>query len=108
MASSIEKFLVKTVGQGQQKAAKKLTAKLRRAAYDSGWPSHAGRHLKVLPEVGGYSVTYPKQHADHIEALEYGTQDTPPSPLVRNFLSSIDSTHLNDYAHSAIKKAGWI
>ncbi len=106
--ASVEHFLVKTVAQGQQKAAKKLTAKLRRSAYDSGWPTHAGRHLKVLPEIGGYSVTYPKKHADRIERLEYGTQDTPPSPVVRNFLSGIDSTHLSDHASHSMRKAGWI
>lgn len=106
--ASLEHFIVKTISQGQQKTAKQLTAKLRRSAYDAGWPSHAGRHLTVVPENKGFGVTYPKQHAQRIENMEYGTQDTPPSPVVRQFLAGTKDTDLTHHIGKSLRKAGWI
>lgn len=106
--ASLEHFIVKTISQGQQKTAKQLTAKLRRRAYDAGWPSHAGRHLTVVPENKGFAVTYPKQHASHIEAMEYGTQETQPSPVVRQFLAGAKDTDLSRHIGASLRKAGWI
>lgn len=101
----IEKFIVNAISQGQQHSAKKLTAQLRRKAYESGWSSAASRHLKVVPFDDRYHVTYPTEHASHIEDFEYGTTDTPPNPVVRQFLSGIRDTEALAYVVRAVRKA---
>jgi hypothetical protein len=102
---SLERFIVKTLTQGQQHSAKKLTAQLRRKAYESGWPTHASRHLKVVPTVDSYRVSYPTKHGEHIENAEYGTQDTPPNPVVRQFLTNIKKTEMTTHVDRALRKA---
>lgn len=97
--ATLEYHLLNKIAQGQQKTAKRLTAQLRRKAYEYGWPSHASRHLNVVPRGKHFGVEYPDHHAKDIETLEYGTQDTPPSPLVRNFLSSIKDSGLSQEIH---------
>lgn len=100
-----EHFIVKTLTQGQQHSAKKLTAQLRRKAYESGWPTHASRHLKVVPTVDSYTVSYPTKHGSNIEDAEYGTQSTPPNPVVRQFLAGIRNTEMSTHVDRALRKA---
>lgn len=101
----LENFIVKAITQGQQHSAKKLTAQLRRTAYESGWPSSASRHLKVIPVNDRYHVTYPTQHSSLIEDHEFGTPDTPPNPVVRQFMAGIRDTEALAYVVKAVRKA---
>lgn len=72
------------------KHAKRLSATLRRQAYQAGWPSSVARFLQVSYVNGIFAVGYPKQAAKEIEDLEYGTQDNPPSPVILRFMNRID------------------
>jgi hypothetical protein len=104
--TSVSNFISKHIQQGQQKAAKKLTAQLRRKAYQSGWPSGASRHLTVVPSDLSYKVTYPAKHAQTVEDAEYGTEHSQPNPVVRNFLTGVKDTEMTAYFDRVLKKGG--
>lgn len=101
---SFSRYIQKTLEQGQQHSAKKLTSKLRRTAYDSGWPTSASRHLKVVADNGSYNAVYPAQYAKEIEDVEYGTPDAPPNPTVRRFMASLPETEYTNFVVSKLRK----
>ncbi len=101
----IYNFIVKSLAQGQQHSSKKLTAQLRRKAYESGWPTDASRHLRVVSTDNKYRVAYPKKHATSIEDMEYGTESTPPNPVVRQFIAGIKDTEAVAHFDKVLRKA---
>jgi hypothetical protein len=101
----IYNFIVKSLAQGQQHSAKKLTSQLRRKAYESGWPTDASRHLKVVSTDSKYRVSYPQKHAAAIEDAEYGTESTPPNPVVRQFIAGIKDTESVAHFDKVLRKA---
>lgn len=76
-----------------------LTAKLRRHAYDSGWPAALGRTLEVKHlDNGDFSIQYPAHLEDQILGIEYGGQDNPPNPVmlrVANRAEGVFDDHLS-------------
>lgn len=95
------------VSQAHDKAAQDATRSLRKHALDSGWPSHLARALSVTHDNGKVSIDYPERHADEILDLEYGTQDRPPSPVLRTFNNRMDqhadlATHLETYLRGVL------
>jgi hypothetical protein len=78
-------------------SARKLTAKLRKSAYKNGWPTGISRQLKVTyTGNGNFTVDFPESVLEDILDLEYGTQNTPPNPVIRNSMNN-----LNDHSHIA-------
>lgn len=65
------------------------TANLRAAATSAGWPVIAVAQLSVVLRNGSYSVNYPDSIREQVELLEYGTETTPPNPVIRNFTASL-------------------
>lgn len=102
--TSVSNFISKHIQQGQQRAAKKLTAQLRRKAYQSGWPSSASRHLTVVPSDLSYKVTYPSKHAQVVEDAEYGTEHSQPNPVVRQFMAGVKDTEATAYFDGVLRK----
>lgn len=82
-----------------KKSEKLLTAKLRRHAYDSGWPVQLGRVLEVKHhDSGDFSIQYPAHLEDQILGLEYGNQETPANPVmlrVANRADGVFDDHLS-------------
>jgi len=76
-----------------------LTAKLRRHAYDSGWPAALGRVLEVKHDDNGdFSIQYPAHLESQILGVEFGDQDTPPNPVmlrVANRADGVFDDHLS-------------
>lgn len=103
----LSNFISKNLVQGQQKAARKLTAQLRRKAYESGWPTSASRHLTVFPQDTSYAVKYPSNHARAVEDAEYGTESTPPNPVVRQFMAGVGDTELSAHFDKAFRRGGF-
>jgi hypothetical protein len=70
--------------------AKQHTTDMRYEAHSSGWPAHlvAALNVRVTPE-GHYKVQYPKDLEHEILTLEYGTEDVPPSPVMRNYFTKV-------------------
>jgi len=77
---------------------KRLTSKLRRHAYESGWPAKLSRVLEVKHlDNGDFIIQYPNNLEEQILGIEYGTQDTPPNPAmlrVSNRADDIFDDHL--------------
>lgn len=71
-----------------------LTKELRSAALKSGWPKEAAHSLSVHFTDGNFAIKYPDHTKGLVEDLEYGTEDTPPSAVIRQFSNRIDS-HIN-------------
>lgn len=80
--TSIEQGLV----QMADRASRQMTSRLRRSAYESGWPVSVARHLRVDNDAShDFSVSYPEHVSAAVEDLEYGTQSAPPNPVIRQF-----------------------
>lgn len=81
--------------------SRRLSATLRRTAWEAGWPASAARHLWVRHQDGEYQVHYPSHAADHIENHEYGSEGKPPLPAIRQFMARIhgDDHHLDQALH---------
>lgn len=78
------------IAKAADKTTRHMTAAVRRDAFNSGWPSHVVRRLKVVHNDGQFSVTYPESLEAHVSALEYGTSSTSPSPVIRRFNNRLD------------------
>jgi hypothetical protein len=102
------KFFVNTLLQGQQHSANKLTAQLRRTAFQAGWPSDATRTLTVVPYNKHYRVSYADAFSSAVEDAEYGTQSTPPNPVVRQFLTNLRHTEATSHVDSILRRAGLV
>lgn len=67
--------------------ARRLTAKMRRDAYENGWPTNLSRQLKVKYDGGRLHVDFPTDIIEDILDLEYGTQNTAPNPVIHRTLN---------------------
>ena len=54
----------------------------------NGWPEEVASQMSVTQEGGEYTISYPPHLAAKVNFLEYGDQDTPPSSVLRNFLTN--------------------
>jgi hypothetical protein len=70
--------------------AEKHTLDLQYDALLAGWPEDVATKLEIRTNLdGSFRASYPKEFADKILSLEYGDEDTPPSPVIRNYLTKI-------------------
>ena len=60
------------------------------AATDPAWSRHA-EYLNVRFDNGKMVVSYDGPFEDEVRAIEYGTTDMPPSPLMRSAVADADS-----------------
>lgn len=68
-----------------------LTRELRSNALESGWPENAAHSLSVHFDEGQFAIKYPDHVKGLVEDLEYGTEATPPSAVIRKFSKRMDS-----------------
>jgi hypothetical protein len=71
------------------KSAERHTSHLHKVASDAGWPKSIVSSITISVDADGYKVRYPRQVEQTILTLEYGDENTPPNPIIRNFLSRI-------------------
>ena len=79
--------------QGAVFEAGQLSAELQQYARAAGWPENICTQLRIRQEDGEYIASFASSIADQVNDLEYGTQTTPPSPVIRTFLTTQISTH---------------
>ncbi len=77
--------------QAKKKAASEYTPKLRDYAASYGWPKDVSDNLKLTQSGTGHTVSYPQNIREQVLTLEYGTESVPPSPVMRTFMSKLDS-----------------
>ena len=101
----LSKFFVQTYSSAAANTAAKLTSEVRRQAYTMGWPTSVSRHLVINYKDGEYIVEYPEQVKESVLDLEYGNQKTPPLPLMRTFIRSIEDTGMRQEVEKALKES---
>lgn len=87
--------------------ARHLTAALRKHAWKSGWPTKVSRHLRVVHNGEGYIIQYPESVSSTIHNLEFGTQESQPSPVMHRFMNRMDehSDHLDRLMYPMLRDA---
>lgn len=101
----LSKFFLQTYTTAAATASAKLTSKVRRQAYQMGWPTAVSRRLIVDFKNGQYVVQYPSDLKESVLDLEYGNQTTPPLPALRTFVRSIKDTTMRQEVEKQLKKA---
>jgi len=76
----------KIASDALKRAAERLTPEFRQEALDAGWPAQIVMQLTVEEVDGELSVQYPENISSEVEDLEYGTPETVPTALIRNFM----------------------
>lgn len=66
-----------------------LTEELRDEATKAGWPTIVVIQLEIRVKDDELEVFYPSEVSEQVEILEYGTEVTPPNPVIRNFLKNL-------------------
>lgn len=73
------------IHQASRDTGRFLSSQVRNHARKEGWPRHLANSLHVAYEDGGFAVkTHPSLEKETWEQ-EYGTQDRPPSAVIRKF-----------------------
>lgn len=68
------------------------TVALQKWCANAGWPADVVNVLSVVNNGSEHAIYYPPYVTAKINDLEYGTQNTPPSYVLRKFLDQIDDT----------------
>jgi hypothetical protein len=86
-----------------------LTVELRQYAQSMGWPDRIALNLHIKQDDGVYTVSFPSDIEEDVNNLEYGTQDTPPIPVISTFLKTrINEQHFEAGLSKSLKNAGLI
>lgn len=67
-----------------------LTEELRDEATKAGWPTIVVIQLEVQIKDDEFEVYYPSEVSEQVEILEYGTETTPPNPVIRTFMKDLN------------------
>lgn len=65
------------------------TEQLQAAATAAEWPIIVVTQLSIGIRDGRWAIDYPDSIREQVELLEYGTQVTPPNPVLRDFLATL-------------------
>jgi hypothetical protein len=68
------------------------TNRLRTFCRINGWPEEVASQMFIRQEDGEYTISFPENLSAQVNFLEYGDQDTPPSAVLRNFLTNYIDT----------------
>jgi hypothetical protein len=100
-------LLLEATAAAFDKAPKLLTSAIRRAGHHNKVPH--SRHLSV--EFDGFTpkVSYPPEFKDEIEEFELGNhpKGISPTPVLRNFLTSIPETYMDDLVAAELEAMLW-
>lgn len=98
----LKQFVSEVTDSTFNEAADELTRILRERALSRAWPIGVIRHLRVkyVPDEDKFDITYSKGYKKRIEDLEFGTQNTPPSPVIRTFINSLGNLFTSNFEDS--------
>ena len=75
-------------------ASRSLTLNLRNMAAEHGWHPDLVKNLHVLFDGSDLKIHYPDSLKNHIHDLEYGTEHTRPTAVLRKFKN--ESSHVGN------------
>ena len=79
------KHVLEAFPQAAAQTARSMTYTLRQSALDHGWDSKVASKLFVVHDGEKFRVHVPARYKSKVHDLEYGTQSTPPSAVIRKF-----------------------
>jgi len=84
----LSELILNSVSGAETEDSLITTQRLRTWCRMNQWPEAVVRQLSVVHKDGEYVIYYPPNLSDQVNFLEYGDQDTPPSAVLRNFLTN--------------------
>lgn len=88
----LTELLTNSLSEGARFDSFVTTNRLKTFCRMNGWPENVVSQLSIRQEAGEYTVSYPQPLSAQVNFLEYGDQDTPPSAVLRNFLTNYIDT----------------
>lgn len=88
----LTELLTNSLSEGARFDSFVTTTRLKTFCRMNGWPDAVVNQLAIRQENGEYTISYPPHLAAQVNFLEYGDQDTPPSAVLRNFLTNYIDT----------------
>ena len=82
---SLDMYLKSALILAEYKALGLYTQALRSHVSSYGWPDQIVNQLEVSHDGEAPQIVFPKELEHEIQRLNYGTQDTPPSPALSTF-----------------------
>jgi len=79
------KHVLKAFPQAAAQTARSMTYELRQSALDHGWDPKVASKLFIVHNGSEFKLHVPARHKAKVYDLEYGTQSTPPSAVIRKF-----------------------
>lgn len=79
------KHILDALDSATELTAKRLTAGLRRSAYQSGWTPEVTRNLSVKHDGKGFDVSIPDEYKEKAMDHEYGNESSRPTAVIRKF-----------------------
>ena len=85
MSNTLPGRALAAVGDARNALEGQLSASLQVFAKDSGWPYDVVRSLSVTHGDEGFEISIPDSHRARVLDLEYGTQHSAPTAVLRRF-----------------------
>ena len=79
------KHVLKHFPQAAAEAARSMTYDLRGSAIEHGWDPTIANSLRITHTGSAFKVYVPKQHRRTVHELEYGTETSKPTAVLRKF-----------------------
>jgi hypothetical protein len=79
------KHVLKHFPQAAAEAARSMTYDLRNSAIEHGWNPEIANSLRVTHTGSAFKVHVPKKHRKTVHELEYGTESSRPTAVLRKF-----------------------
>ncbi len=90
----LSETLKNSINEGARFDSAVTTRALQKHCLENGWPADVVNVISVQNTGSEHIIYYPPYLKSKINDLEYGTQTTAPSGVLRRFLDNIDDTAL--------------
>lgn len=84
----LSELILNSVSGAEAQDSSITTQRLKTWCRMNNWPEVVVSQISAVQKDGEYVIHYPPHLADKVNFLEYGDQDTPPSAVLRNFLTN--------------------
>ena len=94
------KFVRQTADDSFNEAARHLTSDFRQYALSHGWPLGFLLRTRVVynANIDEFDVEYPDDIKQRVEDMEFGTQNSPPNPIIRTFMNRLPKSTISNFS----------
>jgi hypothetical protein len=85
----LTEYILNALPVAEQEDSFATTQRLRAWCRWNEWPEDIVSQIYWVQQNGEGTVFYPPHISDRVLFLEYGDQDTPPSAVLRNFMTNL-------------------